>query len=124
MKIRTVIHNTDHVQQFDAEVNALIEEGWGLAKRAVLSGQQYNENNWARRALYAELVLLEEQDLQDEPAPAPAMTWEEAVHVLKATCRGAKQCGPECPVYHWCSENLPDNFPPSGWSTPEEVAAE
>lgn len=121
MKIKTIIRNTDNVEKFDAEVNDLLAEGWRLVKREVLPGMNYNADNWARRALYAELVQL---DPEPEPVEAPPMDPIEALHVIKATCEAQPindcQAG-RCPLYVWCCQ-LEDSNDPTDWVLPEKEA--
>lgn len=119
MKIKTVCEEISRETKtvFDEEVNALLEDGWQLAKREVIPG--YNLGDvYFPPCFYAELVKLEEADMEtQEPDP---ITWEEAVWVLRETCQEAKECGPACPAYDWCQKNIPgNNTPPCGWGDPE-----
>lgn len=105
MKIKTIIHNTDNVEKFDKEVNEAIAAGWILSKREVLHGTQYNATNWARRALYAELVML---DPEPEPEPVAADPLD-LVRQLKEFCNGVpkKTCvDGECPLLGICDQAL------------------
>lgn len=107
MKIKTILTNTDHPEQFDDQVNALLAEGWVLAKREVLQGMNYNANNWARRALYAELVML-------DPVEPEELDPEDAIAALAKTCREAEDCEEGgCPIYRWCQQFQQD--PPKAW---------
>lgn len=118
MKIKTILRNTDNVEQFDAEVNNLLAEGWRLVKREVLPGMNYNADNWARRALYAELVKI---DPVPEAQPQDPI---EALHVIKATCeaRPINDCqAGRCPLYVWCC-HLEDSNDPTDWVLPEKGA--
>ena len=50
---------------------------------------------------------------------APAiLSWEDAVRVLKDTCKEAPKCGPDCPMQEWCEKNLPDVPAPAEWTDP------
>lgn len=109
MEIKTLIANTDNVVAFDKKVNEAMAEGWRLAKREILPGQQYNETNWARRILYAELVKL------DPPAEPETPDLLKAVQVIKAECDSHGSCE-DCLVYPWCDYNAPCR-----WKLPEEV---
>lgn len=122
MKIKTIVTNMDNVEQFDAQVNELLAEGWHLTKREVLPGMNYNANNWARRALYAELVQL---DPEPEPEAQP-LDPIDAVYAIKATCNAVplKDCqGGRCPLYVWCCQ-LEGGRDPSDWDLPEKEAPE
>lgn len=60
LEIRTVAttlrYLPDDVQDFDAEVNALLHRGWQLKNRCVLQGYRVGEKGYANRMLYAELT--------------------------------------------------------------------
>lgn len=119
MKIKTVWNNVDHSAAFDAEVNELLTDGWQLVKREVLPGMSYTPTDYAKRLLYAELVKLDEADMKhQEPDP---VNWQEAVEVLRETCRTAEDCGKDgCPMFDWCQKSIPgNNCPPCGWGDPE-----
>ena len=116
MKIKTVLRyckkNSD-AEPFDEEVNKLLAEGWGLARREIFSEKEVD-------TLYAELVKLDEADMEE--LEAEPITWEEAVWVLRETCQEAKECGVACPMYAWCQKSIPgNNCPPCGWVSPEEL---
>lgn len=116
MKIKTIISNTDKVEWFDNKVNELLDEGWHLVKREVLPGMNYNENNWACRALYAELVQL-------DPEPAPENQPLDPIDHLEALrefCVGSSCDG--CPLDGFCSRHLPKNEGPADWELPGEEA--
>lgn len=116
MKIKTLIANTDHAEQFDNQVNELLAEGWHLAKREVLPGMNYNATNWARRALYAELVQL-------DPEPAPENQPLNPIDSLKALrkfCVDSSCDG--CLLDGFCSRHLPKNEGPADWELPGEEA--
>lgn len=126
MKIKTIVTNTDNVETFDAQVNELLAEGWILGKREVLPGMNYNANNWARRALYAELVLLEEADkLPAEPAEPQLPHPIEALHIIRDACESIpeKDCGDGCPLNEWCKQ-LRRGGDPTDWVIPGEEAPE
>jgi hypothetical protein len=118
MKIKTIVTNTDNVEQFDTQVNNLLAEGWHLTKREVLPGMNYNANNWARRALYAELVQLDpEPEAPAEPEPVDPV---ELVRQLRDFCDG--MACPNCPLNDWCPSHLPRNEGPADWEIPGEEA--
>ena len=71
---------------------------------------QYNATNWARRALYAELVKLDPPVEPEKPADLLA-----AVRAIKAEC-DSNDCCAECAVHRWCNYHAPDR-----WEAPEEV---
>lgn len=117
MKIKTILRNTDNVELFDAEVNDLLAEGWRLVKREVLPGMNYNADNWARRALYAELVQLD-----PEPARPPHVKHFEALRDIKAACQRVpiEEChAGRCPMADWCAQLDKD---PTDWVLPEKEA--
>lgn len=121
MKIKTIVKNTDNVQQFDDEVNAALAEGWRLVKREVLPDMNYNATNWARRALYAELVQLDPVPEVAEPQPADPF---DAVRAVRSFCLSvpAEVCQRgQCPLYAWCcqQEKCED---PAEWEVPEKEA--
>lgn len=129
MQIKTVYTDFDHSTIFDDEVNALLEEGWELARRDVLPGLRYNDKLWASRMLYAELVKPDTPEAPPEPAPLGAYPSEElialeALHVIKATCKGAEVCRPDtCPLWDWCQKYLPEAYAaPAHWELPGEAA--
>lgn len=107
MKIRTLL--VPAPSGFDEVVNDLLAEGWKLARREVLTQS-------VPYMLYAELVKLDEADM--EPQEADPVTWQEAVGVLRDECRDAAGCDNRCPMHDWCQRNNPDGPPPSEWSDP------
>lgn len=109
MEIKTLISGTDRAVEFDAAVNEALADGWRLVKREVLPGMQYNATNWARRALYVELVKL------DPPAEPEAPDLLAAMRAIKETCNSVDSCE-GCPVQPWC-----DFHAPHLWVLPEEV---
>ena len=53
---------------------------------------------------------------------APAiLSWEDAVRVLKDTCKEAPDCDRSCPMYEWCQANIVDEPAPCNWDDPEAV---
>lgn len=113
MKIKTVLRycrNISDAGPFDEEVNKLLAEGWGLARREIFSEKEVD-------TLYAELVKLDEADMETQEAEP--ITWEEAVEVLRDECRDAVGCDNRCPMHDWCQRNNPDGPPPFEWSDPE-----
>ena len=49
---------------------------------------------------------------------AVEITWEDAVYVLRETCKAAPECGPGCLMYEWCQANIPDGPAPYDWKDP------
>lgn len=119
MKIKTICYALEATAKFDEEVNAALAEGWQLVKREVLPGMSYTETNWAKRALYAELVKL------DPPAEPETTDPFDAVRAIKATCEGVslEDCHAcRCPLSAWCRK-MPDGYDPIDWDIPGEVWA-
>lgn len=114
MKIKTVLRycrNISDAEPFDEEVNKLLAEGWGLARREIFSQKEVD-------TLYAELVKLDEADV--EPREDELPTWEDAAESLRFTCACAESCSEDgCPMNAWCQKNIPDGPPPSEWGDPE-----
>lgn len=49
-----------------------------------------------------------------------APTWQEAVMVLKETCGDDEhECDESCPMYKWCTSNMPGLAAPNRWDDPE-----
>ena len=121
MKIKTVCEEISRETKsaFDDGVNALLEDGWKLAKREIIPG--YNLGDvYFPPCFYAELVKLEEADMEEQEAEP--ITWQEAVEVLRETCETAKECGAACPAFAWCQKNIPgNNAPPCSWGSSEEL---
>ena len=122
MEIKTIWHQADYPVHFDAKVNTAMAEGWKLAKRELVVPPTTDKHIM----LYAELVKLSDEELN--PAPEPeSLPWEEAVKVLRETCREATSCDEdECPAAKWCYKHLPEEKPadtPAEWRLPDEVAA-
>jgi hypothetical protein len=113
MKIKTVLRycrNISDAEPFDEEVNKLLAEGWGLARREIFNEKELD-------TLYAELVKLDEADM--EPQKDEPVTWQEAAQVLRDECVDAAGCDSRCPMHDWCQKNLPDGPCPSEWDDPE-----
>lgn len=111
-EIQTVV--SENPNEFDVAVNNLLKEGYTLVRRGP---EQVGPSAWK---LYAELVKLDEADM--EPQEADPVTWQEAVEVLRETCETAKECGTACPAFAWCQKNIPgNNAPPCAWGRPEEL---
>lgn len=109
MKIKTVQGRLDNCSGFDARVNVLLAEGWKLSRREVLE-------TVGPYVCYAELVKLDEADM--EPQEADPVTWQEAVDILRETCREVEKCGTDCPMWAWCQKHLAT--PPANWLEPAE----
>lgn len=118
MKIKTVLANTDDPERFDNRVNGLLAKGWHLVKLEVLPGMSYGANNWARRALYAELVL-------PEPDPVPEDQPQNPIDSLKALQNFCfhNSCE-DCLLADWCHDHLPCNEGPADWEIPRREAPE
>ena len=58
LQIKTIVTRINNAEDFDAEVNAAIAEGWHLTKREALQplSQPSNSDHVVYTALYAELV--------------------------------------------------------------------
>lgn len=116
MKIKTVWEPMEFSEKFDGKVNDLLAEGWKLARREVLEPYPH--------VVYAELVKLDEADLAADLAElreAEPVTWQEAVDVLRETCREAEDCTKDgCPAFDWCQKNVKDDAPFINWSEPAE----
>lgn len=116
MKIKTITHHFDRVEEFDDQVNRALEEGWRLVKREVAPGAP---NDYAR--VYAELVQLDPAPEVAEPQPADPM---DAVRVIKEACLAMpmEDCNTErCPLKGWC-DCLAETSDPSDWKVPEKEA--
>lgn len=121
MKIKTVCEeiNVETIPVFDERVNVLLEDGWQLAKRETIPGYDLG-GLFFPPSLYAELVKLEEADM--EPQESDPITWQEAADVLRDTCQGADDCSEDgCLMFAWCQKNLPAEPPPANWADPEEL---
>ena len=109
MKIQTVMGPS--ISKFDEMVNSLLDRGWKLARREVLT-------QGAPAMLYAEMVMLDEADMEEQEVELP--TVQAAVEALRFTCVSALSCSEDgCPMNAWCQKNIPDGPPPSEWSVPE-----
>ena len=112
MKIKTVYGRLDEVEKFDSRVNSALDHGWKLSRREVFPTA-------GPFVCYAELVKLDEADM--ETLEAEPVTWQEAVDVLRETCREAEDCTKDgCPAFDWCQKNVKDDAPFINWSEPAE----
>ena len=110
-KIKTIV--TENPNDFDISVNNLLEEGYTLTRRGP---EQVGPGAWK---LYAELVKLDEADMERQE-PDPPFGWDEAVETIREECKAAAGCDERCPVYAWCQENIPDAAPaPKYWTDPK-----
>ena len=99
-------------RKFDECVNLHLKAGYTLVRRGP---EQVGAEEWA---LYAEMVMLDEADMETQEADP--VTWQEAVEVIKETCNTAEICGDGvCPMYAWCQKNLPTGPVPSVLGDPE-----
>lgn len=110
MKIKTIVH--DHPNQFDAQVNQFLGEGYLLEERGVMpvagDGKTYH---------YARLVLL------DPPAKDKGFDALQALYQVQQFCSSVDQndCGTDrCPLNGWC-QRLRDCADPTDWDLSEEV---
>lgn len=66
-----------------------------------------------------EMEPVEEIDL------AGAIDWKDAIRVMQATCAGAIECGPDCPMDKWCQTFNKEGSAPAKWEPVEnETEAE
>lgn len=120
MEIKTVCKkvSAEGTAVFDQEVNELLADGWLLSKRDFIPGYDLGDGVYFVPSHYAELVKLDEADMEE--LEAEPITWQEAVWVLRETCQEAKECGASCPMYDWCQKSIPgNNCPPCGWGDPK-----
>lgn len=121
MKIKTIAHRFDRVEEFDDQVNRALEDGWRLVKREVVPG---TGNEYTR--VYAELVQLDPvPEVPEVPEPQP-MGLLDAVRAIKETCLGVSvaDCnGDRCPLAAWCN-CLPESSDPSDWVIPKKEDAQ
>lgn len=121
MEIKTVcrIFTEEGLQDFDREVNELLATGWRLANRGYVPGCDFG-TSFFRLCCYAELVKLDEADMEDQEADP--VTWQEAVNVLCEACQCADDCSEDgCPMFTWCQKNLPADPPPANWDDPAKL---
>ena len=105
---------------FDQEVNELLADGWRLSKRDLIPGYDLGDEVYFAPAYYAELVKLDEADMEPQEAELPI--WEDAVDALRLACGTAEDCTKDgCPMFAWCQKNLADHNPPANWDDPEEL---
>ena len=97
-EIQTIV--TEDPNNFDCAVNGLLAEGYALVRRGI---EQVGPTAWK---LYGELVKVEEADVETRE-----ITWQEAVEVLRETCRQAVDCDSSCPMYRWCKDNIMEPAP-------------
>lgn len=50
---------------------------------------------------------------------AGVITWQDAVRVLRDTCMGAVECGPDCPMDGWCQTYNKEGSAPAKWEPVE-----
>lgn len=56
MQIKTVVYRLSEPSTFDAEVNALLQEGWKLERRYVVRGSRLANDKYHLNMLVAELI--------------------------------------------------------------------
>lgn len=55
---------------------------------------------------------------------AGVITWQDAVRVMQATCMGAVECGPDCPMNEWCQTYNKEGSAPAKWEPVENEKGE
>ena len=85
-----------------------------------ISGQLHGIHSSIKRQTE---ILVTMRDEPKEAAPAPkAITWQEAVKVLRAFCQEHHHCA-DCPAVRWCDKALPMDapvVPPYKWEVPAD----
>lgn len=117
MKIKTIWALFDQSRSFDAEINAYLEEGWVLRKRAVIQGMPYIDTTYARRVLYAELELPDKEEtiaLPEPPNPFEAARRLQEYCLARSGCQGCK--------FHFDGCILANRTKPCYWWLPEGKA--
>ena len=104
LQIKTIMHNFDKVEKFDAEVNEALADGWDLVRRDVLPGWE-GQTTVAYRKLYAELERIieePEEDPEDEMICAEWKISRDPAYPYKCTSCGCKVQEPikNCPHCH------------------------
>lgn len=61
-----------------------------------------------------------ETELLGEIEMAEAVTWQDAVRIMRDTCAGAEDCSDACEMFGWCSTFNKDGSAPAKWE-PVEV---
>ena len=56
-----------------------------------------------------QVATLEEIDV------AGVIPWQDALRVMQATCAGAIECGPDCPMDKWCQTFNKEGSAPAKW---------
>lgn len=111
-EIKSVV--SENPVEFDVSVNNLLEKGYTLVRRGP---EQVGPSAWK---LYAELVKLDEADMEDQEAEP--ITLQEAVAVLREICQDAGDCSEDgCLMFAWCQKNLPAEPPPANWDDPANL---
>ena len=99
-------------RKFDECVNLHLKAGYTLVRRGP---EQVGAEEWA---LYAEMVMLDEADMEPKE-PDPPFGWDECVEIIREECKAAPGCDERCAVYAWCQKNIPETAPaPKYWSDP------
>lgn len=112
MKIKTIRWKLDHAEDFDAELNQALADGYQLVRRDIVPGFRLDGGSFLHNMLYAELVL-------PDPLPAPAAIDPfEALHAIKAACLNHKGPCNDCPITDWCAQ-LCKGGDPTDWELPE-----
>ena len=94
MKILTVISQTG--EDFDAQVNKAMAEGWRLTDRGLR-----NTGTNGAMSLYAELVL---PDAPPEPVEPDLLT---AMRAVQGECNEHTSCRATCPLWGYCGNQAP-----------------
>lgn len=115
MEIKTILKyctNQIDAVAFDTTVNDALANGWSLVRREVFAGDTSD-------LLYAEMAKLSAEEWLEDDQEAPAMTWQEAVNLLRETCKAAPGCGNTCPMFAWCWSCRGERIRPEYWPDPE-----
>lgn len=105
MKIMTIVH--DNPQEFDSQVNLLLDRGYILGRRGP---EKVGEK---AVKLYAEMIL---PDQPEQPDPL------EALRIVRDFCEEmpTEKCLGECPMTPWCAMYAPGDISPADWMIPDE----
>lgn len=118
MKIKTMVADLMHADEFDNKVNALLADGWLLKKREHKETSIYYGDRDSKKKIASPEVLYAELEKPDEAAPDPV----ELVRQLQAFCDCVDletcQCG-GCPL-EWLCGQIGAGRQLDEWELPEE----